>query len=200
MERLAIFVSGSGTNMENLVREIKAGRIGGAEAALVVSDNPEAKAIQKALALGVDTAVVDRKNFSTKAEFEVEIIRHLEMKQIGWIALAGFMRILSPGFVRRFGGRILNIHPSLLPAFPGAHGIRDAWEAGTKESGATVHFVDEGVDTGVTILQKTVARGAEDTLESFEAKIHAVEYEIYPEALRLVFSGKVRPPVSPAGA
>ena len=194
MNRLAIFVSGSGTNMENLVRRIRGERMD-CEAALVVCDDPEAPALEKAKRLGVEAAVVERKKFETKAAFEAEILRRLEQNKIDWIALAGFMRILSPEFVRRTAGRLINIHPSLLPEFPGAHAIRDAFGAKVRETGVTVHFVDEGVDTGPVILRKKVPVDPKDTLESLEAKIHAAEYEIYPEALRLVLSGKVKLPL-----
>lgn len=180
--------------MENLVKEIQAGRIPGAEARLVLSDNPGAGAIEKARKLGVEVKVVDRKQYKTKPEFEAAMTHELDGRDIDFIALAGFMRILSEDFVRHFSGRIINIHPSLLPAFPGGHGIRDAYEAKVKETGVTVHFVDEGVDTGPIILQKKVAVAANETLESLETKIHAVEYEIYPEALRRVISGQVRMP------
>lgn len=194
MKSVAFFVSGSGTNMENLVKEIQAGRIPGAQARLVISDNPAAAALEKARKLGVETVVVDRGKYKSKAEFEAALRHELEDRDMDWIALAGFMRILSADFVRHFAARIINIHPSLLPAFPGAHGIRDAFEAKVKETGVTVHFVDEGVDTGPIILQKKLSRDPQDTLESLEAKIHALEYQVYPEALRLVISGQVRMP------
>lgn len=193
MIRFAIFVSGTGTNMENLIRESQAGSIP-AIAELVISDNPEAKAIGKAEDLGVTVRVVDRKNFKTKHEFEDEIIWYLEQHKIDYIALAGFMKILSPEFVKRYWGRMINIHPSLLPAFPGARAIHDAFEARAKETGVTVHFVDTGVDTGPVIFQKKVSVTADDALDSLEAKIHHIEYEIYPEALRRVFTGAAKPP------
>ncbi len=182
MKRLAFFVSGNGTNMENLVRTVHAGRLPG-EAVLVLSDNPDAGALDKARRLGVETVVVDRRHCASREEFEAAIVLHLERKKIDLIVLAGFMKILSPDFVKRYAGRIINIHPALLPAFPGAHAIRDAFRAKVKVTGVTVHYVDEGVDTGPVILQKEVAVDPHDTLESLEAKIHAVEYEIYPQAL-----------------
>ena len=187
--KLAIFVSGNGTNMENILKEIKAGRIP-AEAALVVSDNPGAYALKRAEKTNVECVVTERKNFPSKEAFEAEIRRHLERKKIDYIILAGFMRILSPGFVRAFPKRILNVHPALLPKFPGAHAIRDAWEAKEKVTGVTIHYVDEGVDTGPAILQREVRIDPKDTLESLEKKVHAVEYELYPEAINLVLEGK----------
>ena len=194
MKRLAIFVSGSGTNMDNLIKEIQAGRIPEAQTALVICDNPAAGAIEKAKKRNVPLVLVERSKFASKPEFEAAMIRHLESNKIDFIALAGFMKILSADFVHRFPGRIINIHPSLLPAFPGGHSIRDAFEARAKETGVTVHFVDAGVDTGPVIIQKKVLIDPKDTLETLEAKIHSAEYELYPEALRLVISGKVRLP------
>lgn len=189
--RLAFFVSGSGTNMENLVREIQAGKIQG-DAAVVICDKPGAKAIERCRDLGVECAVVDRKQYKDKESFEEALIRETEARQIDWLVLAGFMRILSDRFVNHFKGRIINIHPSYLPAFKGAHAIRDAFEAGVKETGVTTHFVEPDVDAGPVILQRKVSVEPGETLESLEEKIHAVEYEIYPETLRLVLSGKVK--------
>ena len=190
MKRIALFVSGSGTNMENILEHIRAGKIK-AEAALVISDNPEAYALRRAEKFNVECAVVDRKRFSTKDAFEAEIRRHLERKKIDFVVLAGFMRILSPGFVEAHRKRIINIHPAMLPAFPGGHAIRDAWEAKVKTTGVTVHFVDEGVDTGPIILQREVPVAQGETLESLEQKIHAVEYELYPEAINRVLSSQL---------
>ena len=185
VNKLAILVSGSGTNMENLIKECQAGRIS-AEATVVISDRPGVAALDRAKKLNVPAIVVDRKQFSTKEDFENALSREIDDRKIDWILLAGFMRILSPQFVRRFKPSIINIHPSLLPAFPGAHGIRDAFEAKVKETGVTVHFVEEEVDAGPIILQRKVPIDPKDTLETLEAKIHAVEYKLYPEALRQI--------------
>ena len=171
--------------MENLIRKMQVGEIP-AKPCVVISDNPEAAAIEKAKRLSVPVAVVPRKNFSTKQDFEAAIEEYLRHHQADLICLAGFMRILSPEFIRKYPGKIINIHPSLLPAFPGAHGIRDALEAKVKETGVTVHYVDEGIDTGEMILQRKIAIDPKDTLESLEVKIHAAEYELYPEALRKI--------------
>jgi len=189
MKRLAIFVSGNGTNMENILERVREGRIK-AEAALVVSDNPQAYALKRAEKYNVECIVVDRKRFDSKESFEAEIRRRLKRKKIDFLLLAGFMRILSPAFVKAYKGRILNIHPALLPRFAGAQAIRDAWEAKVKKTGVTVHFVDEGVDTGPVILQREVSIEENESLESLEKKIHDVEYEIYPEAINLVLEGK----------
>lgn len=187
MKKLAILVSGNGTNMENLIIECHNGRIP-AQAVVVISNNPQAGAIAKARNYGVRVEVADRKTFPGKTEFEAAISQHLGNYKIDYVVLAGFMRILSPEFVRHYQGKIINIHPSLLPAFPGAHGIRDAFEAKVKETGVTVHFVTDSVDGGPVILQQKVAVDPSDTLETLEAKIHAVEYQLYPEALRKVLN------------
>jgi phosphoribosylglycinamide formyltransferase-1 len=189
MKKISIFVSGNGTNMEYLLEHVRSGKLK-AEAALVVSDNPQAYALKRAEKFNAECVVVDRKKFPSKETFEAEIRRHLDRKKIDYIALAGFMRILSPAFIKAYEGRLINIHPSLLPQFPGAHAIRDAFEAKAKVTGVSVHFVDEGVDTGPVILQREIKVNPEDTLESLETKIHALEYEIYPEGINLVLAGK----------
>ena len=190
MKRLAILVSGNGTNMGNILECIRQGKIR-AEAALVVSDNPQAYALRRAEKFNVECVVVDRKKYPSKEAFEAEIRRHLDRKKIDLIVLAGFMCILSSLFVKGYPLRILNIHPALLPQFPGVHAVRDAWEAKAKTTGVTVHFVDEGVDTGPVILRREVPVESKDTLESLEKKIHEVEYELYPEAIQLILDGKV---------
>lgn len=193
MKKLVIFVSGSGTNMQNLIVECHNGRIP-AQAVLVISDNPEAKAIARARNYGVTVIAIDRKQFATKAEFEEVVMREVDRTKADYLVLAGFMRILSPEFVRKYKGKIINVHPSLLPAFPGANGIKDAFDAKAKETGVTIHFVDEGVDSGPVILQKKVEILPEDTLETLEEKVHAVEYELYPEALRKLLKREIKYP------
>ena len=157
----------------------------------VVSDNPSAYALKRAEPFGLETFVIERKNFKTKAEFDDAISRRLEEKGVEAIFLAGFMRILSPEFVRKWRWKILNIHPSLLPKYAGVHAIRDAFRAGEKETGVTIHFVDEGVDTGPIVLQKKVPILSTDTLEILESRVHAAEYELYPEAIQLFLAGRL---------
>lgn len=191
MKRIAFLVSGSGTNMENLVKRIKAGDIR-AEAAVVISNRPDVRALEKAAVLGVKTVVVDHKGYATRQLFDEVLAACIDSHKIDYVVLAGFMRVLTEEFVKTHQGRLINIHPALLPAFPGAHAIKDAWDAKVKETGVTVHFVDSGVDTGPIILQRKVPILPTDTLETLEARIHAVEYELYPEALKLVLAGKVK--------
>ena len=189
--RAAIFVSGSGTNMENIARRIRAGELA-MEIALVVCDRPNAFALKRAKRLRLETFVAVPKTFSSKEEYERKIDEVLRAKHIHLILLAGYMRILGSEFVRAWPWQILNIHPSLLPQFPGTHAIRDAFEAKEKQTGVTVHFVDEGVDTGPILLQRAVPIRSTDTLERLEERVHAAEYQVYPEAIRLVLSGKVK--------
>lgn len=191
MKRVAFLVSGSGTNMENLIKRIKTGEVC-ADPVMVVSNKPGVKALEKAVALGVKMIVIDHKVYADRAAFDMALSECLEEHQIDVIVLAGFMRVLTPDFVRKYYGRLINIHPALLPAFPGAHAIKDAWDAKVKETGVTVHFVDSGVDTGPVILQRKVPIISNDTLETLEARIHQVEYELYPQALSLVLSGKTK--------
>ena len=190
MKQLAIFVSGSGTNMENLVLKIRERRMA-CHPAVVLCDKPGAKALERAAQLGVPAVLLDRKTFASKELFEQAISAELEKRKIDFVALAGFMRILSADFVKRYQGRLINIHPSYLPAFPGAHAIKDAFDAKASETGVTVHFVTPEVDAGPVILQRKVPVLSEDTLETLEARIHAVEYELYPDALGLICTGKV---------
>ncbi len=191
-KRLAVLVSGSGTNFENLARRIQSGELKNCKIVLVVSDNPDAYALKRAEQFRLETLILDRKQFKSREDFEEKLKRSLESAHVDYVLLAGFVRILSSEFVRAFRWRIMNIHPALLPMFPGSHAIREAFEAGVSETGVTVHFVDEGVDTGPVILQEKVRRSPKDTLESLEQKIHAVEYELYPKAVQLLVDGKLR--------
>ncbi len=191
--RVAILVSGSGTNMENLVKKMQAKELQ-AEPIVIIGDRSPIASKERAQKLGIAYVELDRKTFAHKIDFEKAIQAKLEENKIEWILLAGFMRILSDEFVLKNWGRIINIHPSYLPAFPGAHGIRDAYEAKVRETGVTVHFVDTGVDSGKVILQRKVAIEPKDTLEMLEKRIHDEEYRIYPDALDRVFKGEIRVP------
>ncbi len=192
VKKLAVFVSGSGTNLENLADSIRQSRLKNCEIRLVVTDNPQAKALERSKRFNLKSQIFDRKDFKTKADFENAILGSLKAEKIDFVVLAGFMRILSPEFIRAYPQRIVNIHPALLPKFPGAHAIQDAWNAKAKETGVTVHFVDEGIDTGPVIFQKKVVRLDSDTLESLEQKIHAAEYEVYPLAVQWLVDGKLK--------
>jgi len=181
---IAVLASGRGTNFSAIARAVKKGKIK-ANLSLLVCDNPKAGAIGRARRAGVKVALVERGD-------ESKIIQYLEEIKIDLIVLAGFMRLLSAEFVQRYKGRILNIHPALLPSFKGSEAIKDAFDYGVKVTGVTVHFVDEKTDHGPIILQKTVEVGELDTLKSLESKIHKIEHQLYPEAIRLFVEDKLR--------
>lgn len=183
--RIAILISGAGTNMREILKACIAGEIP-ARVSFVGSDRLSAKGLDTAAALGAETRVFHYKRDGREAA-ENAIADAIRETHTDWIVLAGFMRILSPEFVKRFPGRIINIHPALLPSFPGAHGIRDAWDAKVKETGVTVHIVDEEVDHGPILAQEKVTVEPDDTIETLEAKIHAVEHKIYKTALKRFF-------------
>jgi phosphoribosylglycinamide formyltransferase-1 len=191
MMNIAVFASGKGTNFSAILKAVKKSSLK-VNLALLVCDQPKALVLVKARRANIKSILVDRKDFSSKTDFETKIIRHLKDSQIDLIVLAGFMRLLSPEFVREYKDRILNIHPSLLPAFKGIHGIKDAFDYGCKVTGVTVHFVDEELDHGPIILQKTVEIKENDTLQSLETRIHKVEHKIYSEAIKLVVEGKLK--------
>ena len=191
MENIAVFASGRGTNFSAISAAVKKGRLK-ANLALLVCDNPRAPVLERAKKAKVKAVIVQRGDGVSKNDFEAKIIEHLKGHSIDVIVLAGFMRLLSSEFVRQYKGRILNIHPSLLPAFKGTEGIKDAFEYGARVTGVTVHFVDEELDHGPIILQAPVNIGEKDTLGSIEEKIHKLEHKLYPEALRLFVGGKLR--------
>ncbi len=150
----------------------------------MVCDNPAAYAIKRARRHGIATVVVNPRLFKSRESYERFIVRILKNEAIDAVVLAGFMRILTPYFIRQYKNRILNIHPSLLPAFKGAHAIRDAFEAGASKTGVTVHVVTAKVDAGPVVMQKAVAIQKNDTLKRLEKKIHAVEHTLYPKAIK----------------
>jgi len=187
---IAVFASGRGSNFSAIAEAVKKGKIK-ARLSLLVSDNPSAPVIAKALRAQVKAVIIAREDYSNRADFENEIIRLLKKEKIGLVVLAGFMRVLSPDFVGNFKNKIINIHPALLPAFKGAHAIRDAFFYGAKVTGVTVHFVDEKMDHGPIILQQALVIKASDTLKSLEEKIHKIEHLLYPEAINIFVKGKL---------
>ena len=186
--RLAILISGRGSNMLALADGVGRGEIPGAGIALVLSDHAEAPGLARAAARGIETLAVERRG-RTRAEHEREIIAALQSHHIELVCLAGYMRLLSPVFIAAYRGRILNIHPSLLPAFPGLDAQRQAIEHGVKFSGCTVHFVDETLDGGPIITQRVVPVRDDDTPETLAARILIEEHCAYAEAVALVVSG-----------
>ncbi len=191
MKNIAVFVSGNGSNFQAIADAVRRGALR-VNLKLLVCDNPKAYVLVRAKKSGVKTLIIERKNYASKKEFEGAIIKNLKVERIELIVLAGFMRILGPDLIRQYKFRILNIHPALLPSFKGAHAIKDAFLYGVKVAGATVHFVDREVDHGPIILQEAIKISPADTLKSLEKRIHKLEHKIYPEAIRLFISGKLK--------
>lgn len=186
--KLGILISGRGSNMVALVEAVRRGAVPGAEVAVVVSDRAGAAGLGLAAERGVETLAVERRG-RTRKEHEREIVSVLRARGVELVCLAGYMRLLSPCFLEEFRGRVLNIHPSLLPAFPGLDAQRQAVEHGVRISGCTVHFVDETLDGGPIITQRPVAVLDSDTPDTLAARILAEEHRAYPEAVALVASG-----------
>jgi phosphoribosylglycinamide formyltransferase 1 len=183
--RLGILISSRGSNMVALADAVEEGRIPNAEVAVVVSDQANAAGLAKAKERGIETLVIERRG-RTREDHDREIVEALRARNIDLICLAGYMRILSREFIDAYRGRILNIHPSLLPSFPGLDAQKQALEHGIKWTGCTVHFVDETLDGGPIILQRVVPVHHDDTVESLAARILEEEHKLYPEAVALV--------------
>lgn len=186
--RIAVLVSGSGTNLQALLDA----DLRPAEIACVVSNRPGVQALERAAKAGKAALVVDHKAFAGREAFEAALLSVLAEHGVEAVVLAGFMRLLTAGFVSRFPERILNIHPSLLPAFPGVDGPKQAFEHGVKVAGATVHFVDAGLDSGPIVLQAAVPVLPDDDVDRLKARILAEEHKILPEAVRLLAAGALR--------
>ena len=190
-KRIGILLSGRGSNFEALADSVSAGRIPSAEIAIVISHREGAPGIERARARGIDARVIPSKGLEREA-YDRQVVAALQEKKVELVCLAGYMRMLSPYFVQAFRGRILNIHPSLLPAFPGLESQRQALEHGAKFAGCTVHFVDETLDAGPIILQSAVPIRDDDTVESLSERILAEEHRIYSQAARIVLEGRFR--------
>jgi len=191
-KRVAILISGRGSNMVALIEAAKDTAYP-AEIVIVISNDPAAEGLQRAAAAGIQTSVVDHKKFGKDREaFERALQNELETHRVELVCLAGFMRLLTPWFVRQWNGRLLNIHPALLPAFKGLDTHARALAAGAKEHGATVHFVVPEMDSGPVIAQAAIAVEPGDTEATLAARVLAVEHRIYPEALRMVAEGRAR--------
>ncbi|MDE3137248.1 MAG: phosphoribosylglycinamide formyltransferase [Acidobacteriota bacterium] len=190
-KRIAVLLSGRGSNFEALADSIAAGRLPDTEIVLVVSNREGAPGIEKARQRGIPARVIPSKGLEREA-YDRLVVAALDEVNPDLVCLAGFMRLLSPYFVERFRGRILNIHPSLLPAFPGLEAQRQALEHGVKFAGCTVHFVDENLDAGPIVLQAVVPIRDDDTPDTLSARILDEEHRIYPEAARIVLEGHYR--------
>ncbi|CAD6522853.1 Phosphoribosylglycinamide formyltransferase [metagenome] len=196
MLNLGILISGRGSNMESILKSIRRKKIP-INPTIVISNKPDARGLEIARKLGIKTAIIESKDFKgSRWEYDKKIISILEKHGVtpknGLVCLAGFMRIISPEFVKKYKNRIINIHPALLPAFPGLDAQKQAIEYGSKYSGCTVHFVDSGVDTGPIILQLVVKIKKGDTEKTLSKRILAKEHQAYPEAIRLFAEKKIK--------
>ncbi len=188
--RLVVLASGNGSNLQAILD-----RVHGQDGIRVVgvgSDKPEARALERARSAGVETATFSRDDYPDREARDAAMAEWIGLMEADLVVLAGYMQLLSAGFVAQFRNRIVNVHPALLPDFPGLDAIGKALAAGVEVTGVTVHFVDEGVDTGPTILQREVAVPAGGDRAALEEAIHATEHELYPEAIRMIAEGRVR--------
>ncbi len=188
--RIGLLASGRGSNLQAIIDAIARGTLT-AQLAVVISDREDAQALARARKHGAPAVFVNPKDYGDRNAYDVALLRVLEQHRVELVCLAGFMRILGAGFVRSLAGRVMNIHPSLLPAFPGLAAQRQALDHGVKIAGATVHFVDEGVDTGAIIVQDAVPVLPDDTEETLSARILEVEHRLYPAAIRLFAEGRL---------
>ena len=191
MKRIVILISGRGSNMEALIRAAAKGELGAAEIVAVLANRADAAGLAHAAAAGIDTAVVAHGDFPERAAFDAALARAIDAWQPDLVVLAGFMRILSEVFVRHYAGRLVNIHPSLLPAFPGLHTHRRALAEGVRLHGCSVHFVTPDLDHGPIILQAAVPVHADDDEERLAARVLAAEHRIYPRAVRWFVEGRL---------
>jgi len=189
--RIGVLISGRGSNLMAILDHIERGVLD-AQVAVVLCNEPAAAGVEAARARGVDVVIVDHRASPSREEHDQRMAAELESRAVGLVCLAGYMRLLSPWFVRRFAGRILNIHPSLLPAFPGVGVQKAALEHGVRWSGCTVHFVDEGLDSGPIVAQQPVPVEEEDTPDSLAARILDEEHRLYSRAIALFFSGRLQ--------
>jgi phosphoribosylglycinamide formyltransferase-1 len=190
VKSVGVLVSGRGSNLQALIDAARRGELGG-EVAVVVSNVEAALGLERARTAGIPAVFRDHRG-KKREDFDAEIVGILRAHQVDLVCLAGFMRLLSPVFVRAFPGRIVNIHPALLPAFPGLDAQRQAWEHGAKVSGATVHLVDEELDSGPIVAQEAVRVLSSDTPETLAARILEAEHRLYPRAVRLLLEGRYR--------
>lgn len=187
---IGILISGRGSNMLAIIKAVENGEIPNAKVSVVISDKPNAAGIEKAKSCGIETLIIERKGLN-REEHDEKILTELRKRKVEVVCLAGYMRLLSKKFIEAYPNRIVNIHPSLLPAFPGLDAQKQAIEYGVKVSGCTVHFVDEKLDHGPIILQKAVEVKDDDTPESLSARILEQEHKIYVEALKLIAENKI---------
>jgi len=189
--RIGALASGGGSNLQSILDRCRDGSLD-AEVVLVITNNPDAGALQRASRVGVATECIDHRSYASREEFDRAVVAALVAADVDLVVLAGFMRLISGVFLEAFPGRIMNIHPALLPAFPGLHVQRKALEYGARFAGCTVHFVDGGVDTGPVIIQAVVPVLDDDSEETLSARILEQEHRIYPRAIQLFAEGRLR--------
>lgn len=187
---VAVLVSGEGTNLQALIDRVH-GR-GAVDIVAVASNKPGARGLERAVAAGIESGLFPRRDHADRAARDAAMGDWLDARGVELVVLAGFMELLSDGFVRRYAGRIVNVHPSLLPAFPGVGAIEQALVHGVRVTGVTVHFVDEGIDTGAIIMQRAFELPYAADIAAVEAQVHQIEHELLPHAVELIASGRVR--------
>lgn len=187
-ERIAVLVSGSGTNLQALLDH----PVCGPRIALVLSDRPDVKALERGASDGIESAVLEPKDFEDRQTFDRAVVDLLRDRGIDVVVSAGYMRLLGPAVLEAYGGRWLNVHPSLLPAFPGTSGVADALTYGVRVTGVTVFFVDEGMDTGPVVMQEAIEVREDDDWDSLEARVHEVEHRLLPAATAALVEGRIR--------
>ena len=190
--KIAVLVSGSGTNLQTLIEQLHQDKTSGIEIAVVLSDRRRAYALTRAKRADIPTHVIRTQDFETRLDFDTEISKRVEHYGVELIVLAGFMKLFQPPFVRKYRNRIINVHPTLLPAFPGAHPVADTLAYGVKIAGVTVHFVDEDVDTGPIIAQSAVPVLDTDDEESLHNRIQIEEHKLYPEVIKWYAQGRLK--------
>ena len=190
--KIAVLVSGSGTNLQTLIEQLHQDKTSGIDIAVVISDRRKAYALTRAAHAGIPTHVVRTQDFENRVDFDAAISKLIEHYAAELIVLAGFMKLFQPPFVRKYQNRIINVHPSLLPAFPGAHPVADTLAYGVKIAGVTVHFVDEGVDSGPIIAQAAVPVLDTDDEENLHNRIQIEEHKLYPKVIKWYAQGKLK--------
>ncbi|MCL1989549.1 MAG: phosphoribosylglycinamide formyltransferase [Defluviitaleaceae bacterium] len=181
MKKIVVLASGSGSNFEAIVKKLHGDSC---EVALLVCDQPGAYCLKRAETLGIKTLQLTLKDFDSKVRYELEMIKHLKAVNPDLIVLAGYMKLIGETLLAEYEGKIINIHPALLPAFPGRNGVEDALTYGVKVMGVTVHYVDAGIDTGKIIDQESFKRAEDETASESKEKIHAIEHELYPRVIK----------------
>ncbi len=191
MKKIGVLVSGGGSNLQSIIDSIEAGKIDSVSISVVISNKDDAFGLTRARNHNIPPVVVKHSDYPDREEFETELIRVLDEHEVDLVVLAGFMRVLTPLFVNHYHHRIVNIHPAILPSFPGTHAQQQAFDYGVRFSGCSTHFVDEGTDTGPVILQAVVPVLPDDTVDTLGSRILVEEHRIFPETIRLWAEGKL---------